>query len=363
MKICRSCILPLSEHVTSSEDENQCYLCNYSTNKADINNNTKDLNEVIEKIKASAKNSNFDCLVGVSGGRDSTFLLYQLVKKHNLRCLAAYHRTPFTPDIIDDNVKRITKTLNVPLIRMDISNDKHKVFTRNMLEIWLKRPNSIIANLCCAPCKKHNFEIFKIARKNKIKYVILGSNQYETFQLGAGQFRQKHSTILNRSKLIESFLQLSLVIKRGLSILTRYPVLFKYLSTIIKSSLVYLNNRTIFLRVLFPQINSVDYFFVAGYNEKEVNELIKEINYKIPENCNSLWRADCSFNEIKNIMFKYSSGINYMDAYLSNMVRSGVLNREEALNRINQESKINKDRLGEVCNILDVPSSTFDKFI
>ena len=129
----------------------------------------------------------YNCLVGLSGGRDSSYLLYLLVKKHNLRCMAAYHRTPFTPDIINANVRKLTKKLNVPLIEMDISKEKHKAFAKKMMLYWIKEPDNIIANLACAPCKQHNYEVYKIAKKNNIKYIIFGGNKLENFQLGAAQ--------------------------------------------------------------------------------------------------------------------------------------------------------------------------------
>ncbi|SVB74936.1 uncharacterized protein METZ01_LOCUS227790, partial [marine metagenome] len=38
------------------------------------------LEQVVEKIKRAGKRKNYDCVVGVSGGRDSTYTMYQAVK-------------------------------------------------------------------------------------------------------------------------------------------------------------------------------------------------------------------------------------------------------------------------------------------
>lgn len=45
--------------------------------------------------------------------------------------------------------------------------------------------------------------------------------------------------------------------------------------------------------------------------------------------------------------------------YLSNMVREGILTREQALKRANSEGKVSQDRIKEVCNI-DLPVDSFN---
>ena len=50
------------------------------------------------------------------------------------------------------------------------------------------------------------------------------------------------------------------------------------------------------------------------------------------------------------------TGMTYMDAYMSNMVRAGTLSREEALRRIKIEGTISAERLSEVCEILELPN-------
>ena len=99
----------------------------------------------------------------------------------------------------------------------------------------------------------------------------------------------------------------------------------------------------------------MDYYYIAGYDENAVIGFLADSGWEIPNNCNTTWRADCVFSELKNYLFRKYEGMNYVDAYLSNMIRDGVLTREEALNRVNVEGATSKERLEEVCNILGVP--------
>ncbi len=360
---CLKCIIPKSAHNIRFDEKGCCELCNKSTafdsNIKQTELNTEEITTYINKIKQNGRGRLYDCLVGVSGGRDSSYLLYLLVKKYKLRCLAAYHKTPFTPDIIDKNLRSLVKRLGVPLIEMNISKEKHRKFTKKIVEIWLKKPNSIVANIACAPCKLHNYEVYKIAFKHKIKSIVFGSNHYEEFQLGAAQSKKMITKKYRQIKLWQKLYQLLMIAKRGFFILLKQPELLQYFPTIFKASVLYINNRTPYLRLLYPNLSMLDYYFVAGYNEREVLNFLTEINWKLPENCNSTWRADCSFSELKNLMFKKTSGISYVDAYFSNMIRGGLLSREEALKRIKTEGKISQARIKEVCEILGISSKLF----
>ena len=360
---CLKCVIPRTTLGIDFDEKGICELCNNTNNTYDglVGHNEKSLNHYINEIKEAGKGRDYDCLVGLSGGRDSSYLLYLLTKKHNLRCMAAYHRTPFTPDIVDNNVRMLTKKLNVPLIRMDISMENHRVFAKKMISQWIKKEDKIFANLACAPCKQHNHDIYKIAQENNIGYIVFGGNKLENFQIGAGQSKNFKVQKSKEIDFWQKIKQMALVSGRGVSILFKQPELILDFPILFKASILYLNNRTPYLRMRYPNIKMMDYYYLAEYDEKAVINFLSEIGWKIPDNCNSTWRADCSFNEIKNYIFKKTTGMTYTDAFLSNSIRAGVLTREEALKRTKIEGKISQERIKEVCDILDVPVDSFQK--
>ena len=75
----------------------------------------KKLIQIAEKIKKDGLNSKYDCVVGVSGGRDSTFLLYYIKKVLNLRPLAVHYDNGFDSDTSVSNILNICQKLNVEL--------------------------------------------------------------------------------------------------------------------------------------------------------------------------------------------------------------------------------------------------------
>jgi glutamine---fructose-6-phosphate transaminase (isomerizing) len=313
------------------------------------------LDRHIDQIKEAGKGRTFDCVVGISGGRDSTYLLHQLVRRHGLRCLAAYHRTPFTPDVIDTNVKKITQKLNVPLIEMNISREYHRKIAKRMVLLWLKKPLPVIANAACAPCKQHNREILKIAKQNNVRYLVMGSNKYEVFQISSGHQGEPSIKKFSYSRKIIQTLKL---FRKGIHAMGQSYELIQFLPIGIKSVLS-ISPDSPYLRFLYSSVNNLNYFYYTDWNEKECEQVINEIGWELPPNCNSSWRADCAFAEVKNYMFLKMSGITYADAFFSNQIRAGVISRDEVLRRFEIENRPSAGRLSEACKIMEISTDLF----
>ena len=213
---CSTCVIPRSTRRVEFDEDGRCELCCNNQYEETAENETENLTLHIDEIKRIGRGRQYDCLVGLSGGRDSSYLLNLLVKKHNLRCVAAYHRTPFTPNTIDANVKRLTKELNVPLVEMDLCREKHKRFARKMINLWIERPDSVIANLACAPCKQHNHEIYRIAKNRNIGAIVFGGNSYEAFQIGSAQSKRSKIWKSKEPDIFSKLWQMFAVFRRGL---------------------------------------------------------------------------------------------------------------------------------------------------
>ena len=72
------------------------------------------LRQIIDEIKNRGKNKRYDCVIGVSGGVDSTYLLY-MAKKWGLRPLAVHLDNGWNSDIAENNLQQIVKELDVDL--------------------------------------------------------------------------------------------------------------------------------------------------------------------------------------------------------------------------------------------------------
>lgn len=359
---CVKCILP-NAPMFALDAHGTCALCNEGAAgpraKRDEHPLAVELEERIQEVRARGEGRRFDCVVGLSGGRDSTYLLYLLTRKHGLRCLAAYYRTPFTSSVTDANVRRVVGEVGATLKEIDLSPEKHRRFARELVLLWERRPDPIIGNMMCAPCKLVNREVFRIARLNGVRTVICGANPYEAVQIAAGVAKNAGvytSAHLELPRQLERTLAL---VKNGTVALGRNRELLRYLRLGIQASLMYINPHTPYLRLRFSDIVAMEYFYHHPWVQADCEAALAKIGWVLPPGCNSTWKSDCSFAEVKNIVFKKMTGISYLDALLSNMVRAGAIERGEALRRLETEGRPSPQRLEEVCRTLRVPQRTF----
>ena len=311
------------------------------------------LEEKIEQVRAAGRGRPFDCVVGYSGGRDSTYLLYLLVRVHKLRCLAAYYRTPFAHDVIDENARRTVSRLGVPLEPMRISQAQHARVARTVLLMWLAAPSLELTNLLCVVCKYVNRELFRVARQHGVRAVINGGNRYEDFPVGLahaaprrGQHAHGFVVQLGRSARL---------LRRSLTFLLRNPRVVPLLPLGFKGALLYLSPHTPYLRLRYPGILRLDYFRHVPYDEAECTRVItSELDWRLPPDCRGYWRADCAMDDLKNVLFEHTVGATYRDSYFSNMVRFGALSREEGLRRLQHEGPASPERIASVAKVLGV---------
>ena len=119
VKICSRCIY--DETVTGiSFDANG--VCNYCTLVDQLNEQyktgteegIKNFDAIVEKIRKDGQGKKYDIAVGVSGGTDSSYMLY-LAKQYGLRPLAVHYDNTWNTAIATENIRKVTSKLGVDL--------------------------------------------------------------------------------------------------------------------------------------------------------------------------------------------------------------------------------------------------------
>jgi len=126
----------------------------------------KRLEKLVEEIKKKGKNKKYDCIVGVSGGRDSTYALY-MAKKLGLRPLGVHFDNGWNSEIAVNNIKKATEKLGVDLYThvadWEEFKDLQKAFLRASVSDAEVPTDYVITSV-----------LFQTADKEGIKYVING---------------------------------------------------------------------------------------------------------------------------------------------------------------------------------------------
>ena len=118
-KICTRCIFDDSVPNITYNAKGVCNYCSmidqlqddYQTGTAEGENKFL---EIVEDIKTAGKGKKYDCIVGISGGTDSSYMLY-LAKKHGLRPLAVHYDNTWNSAISTTNIKKILDSLKIDL--------------------------------------------------------------------------------------------------------------------------------------------------------------------------------------------------------------------------------------------------------
>jgi len=115
-RICSRCISDTSIPGISFDENGVCNYCKAHDRQEEKyplgEKGQQKLNKLVKIIKLQGKNKKYDCVVGVSGGTDSSYCLY-LAKKLGLRPLAVHFNNGWNSDVATENMKKVTAKLGV----------------------------------------------------------------------------------------------------------------------------------------------------------------------------------------------------------------------------------------------------------
>lgn len=174
MRYCKKCILPDSRPNLIIDADGVCNACkntNQKTQKIDWNKRKNLLAEVVKNAKKKSKG--YDCLIPVSGGKDSTWQVVECLK-HGLTPLAVTWKTPARTELGQQNLDNLV-SLGVDHIDYQISPKVERKFLLKALEIY---------GATAVPMHMAMFNIpLKIAVKFDIPLVVWGENS--AFEYGS----------------------------------------------------------------------------------------------------------------------------------------------------------------------------------
>lgn len=191
LQLCLECLLPETHETITFNDRGICSVCTNAKEKSSIDWTSRaiELHQIAEETKK--RSANYDCVVPFSGGKDSTYTLYYVVKVLKLKPLVASFDHGFYRDTLLDNRNRVLKKLGVDFVS----------FTPN----WHLVKELMLASLrdkgdFCWHCHTgvNSFPMRTAVEKN-IPLVIWGESSTEyTNYYKTSQFHQIDEELFNR---------------------------------------------------------------------------------------------------------------------------------------------------------------------
>lgn len=172
-KICKKTIMDTSDYEISFDGEgisNHFYEYNQKASALIENFDEREnvFISLLEKIKGSGKGKTYDCLIGLSGGVDSSYITY-LAGQNNLNALIVHFDNGWNSELAVNNIKKLIEKFNFDLHTLVVDWEEFKdiqlsFFKASVPNIEMVTDHAIIATL------------YKIARIYNIKYLLAGSN-------------------------------------------------------------------------------------------------------------------------------------------------------------------------------------------
>lgn len=167
LRKCNNCLLPETyETIEIAPDNSSCNMCrtsDFKNTNIDWEKRKKRLDEVIEKHR---NKNEYDCIIPFSGGKDSTFTLYYLVKEYNIKPLVVRFNHGFYRQGIEKNVNMVLRKLGVDFINF---TPNWKIVKKLMWESFIRKTDF------CWHCHTGIYSYpLQVALKYKIPLVLWG---------------------------------------------------------------------------------------------------------------------------------------------------------------------------------------------
>lgn len=173
-QVCTNCVMDTSDTTITFDQHGTCDHCqdfykhilpNWHTDEL----GRVELQSIINKIKKDGEGRDFDCIMGMSGGADSSYMLHLVVKEFGLRPLVFHVDGGWNSELAVKNIEVMIETLGLDLYTEVINWEEMKDFQLALFK-------SGIPGLDLAQDHAFVATLYNFANKYNIKYILNGGN-------------------------------------------------------------------------------------------------------------------------------------------------------------------------------------------
>lgn len=331
LKICSRCIY--DERVPSiSFDENG--VCNYCKQIDTLvesygtgnKKGEEELQSIINQIKIEGKGKKYDCVIGVSGGTDSSYMVYQAVQ-WGLRPLAVHYDNTWNSSIATENIRKVLGKLKVDLFTHVVDNKESDdifkaFFLASVPEIEAATDLALAETL------------YRAAAKFGVKYVFEGHS-----------FVTEGITPVGKNYFDGKYIK-SIHNKFGKRKMKTYPLMT--FSKFMKWT-------------VFKQIKKIRPYWYLAYSKDEAREFLeKEFGWQYYGGHHLENRMTAFFH---SYYAPKKFNADFRNNTLAALARNNKLTREEAWSEYNTEPHLEDDLLNYFKKRLDLTDIEFDRIM
>ncbi len=172
-QICNRCVMDTTDPDIRFDEKGICNHCRQYDKLVkrfvfDGEEGKEKLRQIVDEIKKSGKGKEYDCIIGVSGGVDSSFVAYK-VKELGLRPLAVHLDNGWDSELAVKNIELFLRKLDIDLYTHVIDWEEFKDL--QLAFLYASTPDSEIPSDHAI-----NAILHEIAQEKRVKYIIYGCN-------------------------------------------------------------------------------------------------------------------------------------------------------------------------------------------
>jgi N-acetyl sugar amidotransferase len=173
-QICTRCIMDITDREITFDEEGVCNHCRkydqvistYPLNDPD--SRKLELDKMIARIKRAGQGKAYDCIIGVSGGVDSTYLAY-IAKEFGLRPLAVHLDNGWNSELSVHNIEKVLTKLKIDLYT-------HVLDWEEFRDLQLSFLKASVSDAEIPTDHAIGGLLYRMAIKNNLSYILLGTN-------------------------------------------------------------------------------------------------------------------------------------------------------------------------------------------
>lgn len=325
---CTKCILPETMPYIKFDDDGVCNYCKSYKPR----NNPKPKEELFQLVESyRRKGSELDCIVPFSGGRDSCYGLHLIVNELKMKPVTYTYDWGMVTDLGRRNISRMCSQLGVEniIVAADISKKRKNI--RMNLDAWLKSPHLGMMAMLTAGDKHFFRYVEDIKKQTGINLNLWGVNPLEVTFFKTGFLG------------IEPDFEERRVYSHGAMKQLRYHS--KRFRAMMQSP-GYFNSSlwdTLSGEYYRSFTEKKDYYHIFDYwrwEEDLINDvLINTYDWEKAVDTNTTWRIGDGTAAFYNYVYYTVAGFTEHDTFRSNQIREGQLNREKALELVEDENR------------------------
>lgn len=331
LRRCTKCILPETMPYISFDNEGVCNYCRNFENREYHLKGEKALQEFVKQYQSPSGES--DCIVGFSGGRDSTYGLEYIKNSLKLHPIAFTYDWAMVNDLARRNQARVVSRLGVEQIIVSADIKKKRENIKKNLLAWLKKPDLGMVPLLMAGDKQFYYYFHKIRKQTGVKlFVFCGGHEIEETPFKYGFCGVDHGvdSVMNCLTGISRMDKLKMILYFAKQYLTNpgyinssiFDTLFAYYCTyLLKDDYLYL------------------YHFIEWDEDKIISTIKDKFDWEGAPDTDATWRIDDGTAAFYNYIYLTMAGFTEFDNFRSYQIREGKITRDRAMELIREENK------------------------